>query len=52
MSSHFLVYFFAIIAWQISDFMENRNIQPQIFLSLSEYADGSYEFNSRKLVNV
>ena len=52
MSSHFLVYFFAIIAWQISDFMENRNKQPQIFLSLSEYADGSYEFNSRKLVNV
>ena len=33
MSSHFLVYFFAIIAWQISDFMENRNKQPQIFLS-------------------
>ena len=44
--------FFALIAWQISDFMENRNKQPQIFLSLSECADGSYEFNSRKLVNV
>ena len=52
MSSHFLVYFFAVIAWQISDFMENGNKQPQIFLSLSEYADGSYEFNSRRVVNV
>ena len=52
MSSHFLVHFFAVIAWQISDFMENGNKQPQMFLSLSEYADGSYEFNSRRLVTV
>ena len=38
MSSHFLVYLFAVIARQISGFMENGNKQPQTFLSLSEYS--------------
>lgn len=37
MSSHFLVYLLAVIAWQgFSGNMENGNKQPQIFLSLSE----------------